>query len=681
MVPGFLKKLLKRDSTKPQRGAQGAADPLQQAIRLHESGDVQAAEAHYRAILRADPHNPDALHLLGLIRHQRGDHAAAVAQIGAAIAQQADKAIYHCNLGNALVAQGLRAQAIASFREALRLEPGHFRSRYNLATALAQSGEFAAAADEFRLAAAAQPSAETNYALASALIAAADRDPGRSGLYDEAVSVLHAIWQEVPDPAAARSALAYCLQQLKRWSEAAEHYAGVLALQADNAQAHNNLANCYNQLGRMTLAVAHFRETFRLAPGFPEALASVIACLNYDPDCTPEQALAEHRHWAERVASPRYPAAPRHANDRDPERRLRIGYVSPDFRRHPVSSIFAPILAAHDPRQTEVTCYYNFAGEDVVTLRLKSLAQHWRAVAAIDDAALCAQIRADGIDILVDLAGHTGGSRLLAFAHKPAPVQVSWLGYFNTTGLATMDYFLSDPWSSPPGQDRLYVERLLRLPHTRFCYEPPQYMPEVGPLPCDSSGHITFGSLNNLAKLNDQVLALWSQLLLALPHSRLLVQTAALDDAPNCRHFRERWARLGIAPERLQLRGFAPIEQSPAAYAEIDIALDPFPFCGGMTSFEALWMGVPVITLPGATVASRQSASMLANLGLRELIAADAREYVDKARELALDLQRLAALRAGLRTRFAASPLMDYRGFARALESAYRRMWRDWVTH
>jgi predicted O-linked N-acetylglucosamine transferase (SPINDLY family) len=407
----------------------------------------------------------------------------------------------------------------------------------------------------------------------------------------------------------------------------------------------------------------------------------VIACLNYDPDCTPEQALAEHRHWAERVASPRYPAAPRHANDRDPERRLRIGYVSPDFRRHPVSSIFAPILAAHDPRQTEVTCYYNFAGEDVVTLRLKSLAQHWRPVAAIDDAALCAQIRADRIDILVDLAGHTGGSRLLAFAHKPAPVQVSWLGYFNTTGLATMDYFLSDPWSSPPGQDRLYVERLLRLPHTRFCYEPPQYMPEVGTLPCDSSGHITFGSLNNLAKLNDQVLALWSQLLLALPHSRLLVQTAALDDAPNCRHFRERWARLGIAPERLQLRGFAPIEQSPAAYAEIDIALDPFPFCGGMTSFEALWMGVPLITLPGATVASRQSASMLANLGLRELIAADAREYVDKARELALDPQRLAALRAGLRARFAASPLMDYRGFARALESAYRRMWRDWVTH
>jgi protein O-GlcNAc transferase len=221
--------------------------------------------------------------------------------------------------------------------------------------------------------------------------------------------------------------------------------------------------------------------------------------------------FAEHRNWAERVAAPHYPVETHHTNNHDLERRLRIGYVSPDFRRHPVSAIFAPILAAHDPGQLEVICYHNYAGEDAVTLRLKSLAHQWRVVAAIDDAALCEQIRADRVDILVDLAGHTGFSRLLAFARKPAPVQVSWLGYFNTTGLATMDYFLSDPWSSPSGQERFYVERMLRLPHTRFYYEPPEYMPEPSPPPWEAAGHITFGSLHNLAKVNDQVLTLWSQ--------------------------------------------------------------------------------------------------------------------------------------------------------------------------
>jgi len=681
MAFGILRKLLKSRAAKPaqQPGAGGLDARLREAIRLHERGDLDAAGEQYRAILLAEPRHSDATHLLGLIAHQRGDHEAAVAQIGAAIALRADKAVYHVNLGNALAALARFAPAIACYRAALRLAPDHAQARHNLGTALAQSGEFVAAVGEFRRAAAAAPAAESRYALANALIALADHEPSRPDGYEEAATELRAIWQQTADPAEARTALAYCLQQLKRWTEAAGHYEAALALRPGSAKAHNNLANCYHQLGRIEEAVFHFRETYRLAPDFPEALASVIACLNYDPECTPERSLAEHRDWAGRVAARHYPVHARHANERDPERRLRIGYVSPDFRRHPVSAIFAPILAAHDPGEVEVTCYYNHASEDAMTLRIKSLARQWRAIAAMNDAALCEQIRADRIDILVDLAGHTGFSRLLAFACKPAPVQASWLGYFNTTGLATMDYFLSDPWSSPPGQERFFVERLLRLPHTRFCYEPPGYMPGVCPLPSASAGHITFGSLNNLAKLNDQVLALWSQLLQAVPDSRLLVQTAALDDDANRQRLRERWARLGIAPERLDLRGFTPMERVPAAYAGIDIALDPFPFCGGVTSLEALWLGVPVITLAGPSLASRQSASMLANLGLPELIAADARQYLAIARELALSPQRLAALRAGLRPRFAASPLMDYAGFARSLEAAYRRMWRDWV--
>ena len=657
----------------------GSAAELEAAIRLHESGDLAGAEQRYRAILRSDARDADATHLLGLIAHQRGEHTQAVAQINAAIALKGDKAIYHYNLGNALAALDRPQDAAESFRAALTLDPAHIGARSNLAHALTLSGRHKEAADEFRHLADMQPSAAARYALAAALMRVADADPASAQYYDEAAALLQETWRTADDPAEAGLALAYCLQRRKHWTRAAEQYEAALALKPDNPAAHNNLANCYNQLGRMGDAIVHYRETYRLAPDFPEALASVAACLNYDPDCTPEQSTNEHRHWAEQVAAPYYPRTPQFANDRDPQRRLRIGYVSPDLRRHPVSAIFAPILAAHDRSRVETTCYYNYAGEDRITLRLKALAGRWRTVVGVADDALCAQIRADGIDILVDLAGHTTHNRLLVFARKPAPIQVSWLGYFNTTGLATMDYFLSDGWSSPAGQERYFVERLLRLPHTRFCYQPPEYMPETGPLPAASSGQITFGCLNNLAKLNEQVLALWGEVLRAVPNSRLLLQTSALDDAPNRARFGALCAKHGIAPSRLELRGFVPVDQSLASYAEIDIALDPFPFCGGMTSLEALWLGVPVITLAGETIASRQSASMLMNLGLPELIAEDSAQYVHAAVQLARELPRLAALRSGLRQRFAASPLMDYTGFARALEALYAKMWLDWV--
>lgn len=577
---------------------------LEAAIRLHEGGDLAGAERRYRALLGADPRDADATHLLGLIAHQRGEHALAVAEIGAAIALKADKPVYHFNLGNALLALERPEAAMHAFRAAIELDPAHVAASLNLGT---------------------------------------------------------------------------CLESGNRWSEAAEVYSVLLGAHADLAAVHNRLANCYNQLGRMAEARSHYLEVCRIDPAFVHAWTSALACLNYDPACPAERAAAEHRRWAGEVAARHYPEGARHDNERDPARRLRVGYVSPDLRRHPVSAIFAPILAAHDRNRVEVTCYYNFAGEDAVTLHLKALAARWRPVAGMDDDALCRQIRDDRIDILVDLAGHTSHSRLLAFARKPAPVQVSWLGYFNTTGLATMDYFLSDPWSSPAGQERYYVERLLRLPHTRFCYQPPEYMPAVGPLPAATTGHVTFGCLNTLSKVNDAVLALWARVLQAVPQAKLLLQAAAFDDAPNRARFAALCARHGIAPARLELRGFVPIDQAPASYAAIDIALDPFPFCGGMTSLEALWLGVPVITLPGETIASRQSASLLMNLGLAELIAEDAGQYVEKAARLAHDLPRLAGLRAGLRQRFAASPLQDYAGFARALEAAYRDMWLHWM--
>jgi len=650
---------------------------LDNAIALHESGELDSAAAAYDRLLAQDPKCSEAIHLLGLISHQRGNHAGALQQIDRAIAIDDTVALYHCNRANVLIALGRMAEACAGFDAALRLKPDYTAARYNHAKALAQLQRHDEAIAAFRAVPADLPGRVHDYA--SALLGAADSALSKDALLDEAITLLQPSWPGAPDPVEARIALASALQQRKRLSEAVAHYEGALADRPDSAKAHNNLANCYNQLGRIGEAIVHYRRLHAIAPDFPDALTSVLANLNYDVQATAQQVFDEHRAWARAVAAPLYPAAPHFDNTPDAARALRVGFVSPDLRRHPVSNIFAPILAAFDRARIESYCYYNLAAKDAVTAHLAGHSMHWRDVASLSDAQLHQAIRDDGIDILVDLAGHTIHNRLAVFARRAAPVQVSWLGYFNTTGLDSMDYFISDPHSSPPGQERYYSETLLRLPDTRFCYAPPEFMPAVNALPALHQGRISFGCCNNLSKLNQRVLGLWARILAAVPRSRLILQAAALDDAPNRRRFSQLAQQAGIAAAQLELRGFAPVEVAPRAYHDIDIALDPFPFCGGMTSFEALWMGVPVVTLDQPMIAGRQTISMLANLGLADLVAADEDAYFAIAVRLAQDPQKLEALRQGLRPRFAASPLQDYARFTRALEDAFGAMWRTWI--
>jgi len=652
---------------------------------LHEIGLLDRAEEDYRALLFSDPRCSEAIHLLGLISHQRGEHAKALPQIERAIAIDRTVALYHFNRGNVLLALGRTAEACSAFAEAFRLKPDYPAARYNQAKTLAQLHRYAEAVDAFRALPAGLPGRNHDYA--NALLGEAGLRTGNEAvLLAEAIRLLEQNWQSSPDPFEARVALAWALQELRRWSEAAGHYAEALALdqgahslQPESAKAHNNLANCYNQLGRMDEAIAHYRTLYQIAPDYPDALTSVLANLNYDAKATPQQVFDEHLAWGQSVAAPLYPQAVDFANTPDPQRPLRVGFISPDLRRHPVSYIFAPILAAFDRQQIEAVCYYNYPGKDQVTARLMPLAAQWHDVAALSDEALYDLIRTDGIDILVDLAGHTIHNRLLVFARRAAPLQVSWLGYFNTTGLATMDYFISDYASSPPSQENYYSEILLRFPDSRFCYQPSEFMPPVNELPAGSRGHITFGCFNNLSKLNERVLRLWARVLAAVPDSRLLLQASALDDAPNRERFTQIAERAGLPRNRLELRGFMPVETAPQAYHDIDIALDPFPFCGGMTSLESLWMGVPVVTLEQEMIAGRQTLSLLASLDLPELVATDEDSYVAIAATLARDTARLAALRHSLRPRFAASPLQDYARFARTMEEAFRAMWQDWV--
>ena len=666
------------------------AAALQRALPLHESGRLDEAETLYREVLRADPRHPDALHLLGVVQHQRGDHAAALRSINAALLARPGSALFHFNLGNVLAALGEQEPAATSFAEAVRLNPEHAAAWFNLGKARVQMKRPDLAVPALRRAFELDPAQpDLRFELAAALVTLGDSIAGSQQFHREATALVRDHWRDAENPGAARLVLAYALHQQGAWTEAAAHYRSLLdsgPTPEVELKAHSNLANCCNQLGLMGEAIRHYRETLRLNPAYADTASSIASCLNYEPDCTPADVLAAHRDWSRRFAAGLHDPHRRWDRGRAPERRLRIGYVSPDFRRHPVAALFAPVVERHDSECFEVFCYYNYRGSDDVTERIRRAAAHWRDVIDLDDAGLARRIEEDRIDILVDLAGHTAHNRLRAFARKPAPILVEWLGYFNTTGIDAFDYFLSDPHSSPPGQDQWFAETLLRLPDTRFCYAPYPFMPEVGELPALMSrnrggqrGHVTFGCFNNLAKLNPAVLKLWARILNAVPAARLVIQAQALDDLPNRARFAQAAAGCGIPADRTELRPFVPLEDAAKAYHGIDIALDPFPFCGGMTSFEALWMGVPVVTREAELIAGRQTLAMLANLGLSELAGRDDEAYVDIAVRLAGDLDRLARLRRDLRPRFAASPLMDYARFTTGLEAALRGMWRKWL--
>jgi predicted O-linked N-acetylglucosamine transferase (SPINDLY family) len=394
--------------------------------------------------------------------------------------------------------------------------------------------------------------------------------------------------------------------------------------------------------------------------------------LRHDPGTISE----EHHRWNLQFAEPLRQFFPPHSNDRDPERRLRIGYVSPDFRHHPVGRFVKPLLEAHHHSKTEIYAYASVKRADSLTARLKTSVDVWRDVLSMNDEALARQIREDEIDILVDLTQHMEDNRLPVFARKPAPVQVAWLGYPGSTGLKAMDYRLTDAWMEPEGAAwSASVEEPVRLPDSWFCFDPFGEYPERGELPAHRKGHVTFGSLNNVGKLNETVFMLWINILSAVDGSKLLLICPAGETRDRVRHF---FQSHGIGAERLELVEKRPFAEYLRLYQSIDIGLDPFPYSGGTTTCDAMWMGVPVVALCGKLGVSRITLSILSTVGLPELIASSQEEYVKIAKDLAMDLSRLAILRATLRERMKTSALMDAPRFARNIEQAYRQMWRTW---
>jgi predicted O-linked N-acetylglucosamine transferase (SPINDLY family) len=455
-------------------------------------------------------------------------------------------------------------------------------------------------------------------------------------------------------------------------AETAERYfRKVMELAPRKPGLHTSLGHVVKSTGRIEEAIALYREGMRLFPQEIRQSSSFLYALHFDPAYSAEQIHAEHAAWGQKLESA-VPATNAHTNDPSPNRRLRIGYVSPDLRSHVVGQNLLPLFRQHDHAQFEIYCYSDTPHPDDLTALFRQRADVWCDTAGLSDAELAAQVSQDRIDVLVDLVMHTEGARPGMFARKPAPIQVAWMAYPGSTGLSRMDYRFTDPVLDPPGEtDHFYTEQSIRL-ETFWCFDPPAGSPAVGPSPLDKNGYVTFGCLNGFVKVNDATLELWREILTAVPDSRLIFLP------PNGKITGRVREKLGVAPARLIGLPRQSRLEYLKYYHRIDLALDPFPYTGHSTTLDGLWMGVPLVTLAGPTVVSRGSLSILSNLGLTELAVKNKTDYVSLAVALAKDHGRLRELRNGLRGRLERSVLMDANRFARQTESAYRTIWHTW---
>ena len=645
---------------------------LQTAIQHHQAGRLQQADAMYRVLLEQHPDQPDALHFLGVIAYQTGKLPTAIELIRRAVVLRPNYADAFSNLGNALKDFGQLDGAIIAFQRAVDLAPKLAEAHNNLGIALRDQGHADQAIAAFSQAIQLRP----NYAKAISNLGVALQDKGQ---IDSAIAAYRQAISVQADYAEARANLGNALKLKGDFDGAIAACRQAIGIKPEYPEAWNYLGIALSETGALDEAIGAFRQAIHYRPGFVQAHSNLLFALNYHPQLNANAVARETAQWSQQHAEPMRKYIRSHANTRDPDRRLRIGYVSSDLNAHPVGRFLLPVLGEHDKNRFEIFIYAQVRMEDQVTDRLRACADVWRDITGLTDTQAADLIRRDEIDILVDLAGHTARHRLLIFACRPAPIQVSYLGYPSTTGLTTIDYRLTDLLADPPGTtDSHFTERLIRLPHTAWCFQAPSQTPPVGPLPAVRNGCITFGSLNNFTKVNEPLVKCWASILHRIPGSHLLLKAIALNSHPVRDRIRHFMSGLGISADRLKLHGSVPIHEHFAFYNRIDIALDTFPYHGTTTTCEAMWMGVPVVTRAGASHVSRVGVSLLTNVGLTELIANGPDQYVEKAVDLAGDPERLMELHTSLRRRMQESPLMNAAGFVRDVETAYRDMWHRW---
>lgn len=706
------------------------------ALEHHRAGRLGEAERIYSEILARRADHADALHFLGVVCLQTGRVGAGIDLIRRAIAINPSVASYHdnlgsglrhigrfdeaaasyrraiqlspqtaeahCNLGALSHGMGDFAGAIAAFRQALAIKPDFVMARTGLADALRRAGQLDPAIAEYRRVIAAVP----NNALALNNLAVALRDRGKlhesiaqwrraialkpdfvealsnvgvalceAGEFAEARDTCRAALQKNPLHAGATANLAIALRELGRLDEALATARRAIELKPELAAAHCNLGNILRDMGDIPGAIAACRLAADLAPTDAAIHSVLLYSLYFDPRCEDGEIAAEHRRWVERHAAGLQPATTSRDKNAPQHRRLRIGYVSPDFRVHPVGRFLLPLLENHDRQKFEIYCYAGVVWPDDLTIRLQRHADAWRDIRELSDEEGAQLVREDQIDILIDLTMHMAGGRPLLFARKPAPVQATYLAYAGTMGMDAIEFRITDPHLDPPGHLATnFCERPIRLAKTYWCYQPPIDSIPIAPLPANSGKPITFGCLNNFSKVTDATLATWAEIMGQAARSRLLLHAPAGSA-------RERVLKIlsgrEIEADRVEFVERLALADYLQTYNAIDIALDPFPYVGGTTTCDALWMGVPVVTLRGRSPIARGGASILSNIRLSEWIADSRDAYIEIATKMAGNLQKLSDLRSGLRQRMAGSPLMDAKQFASDMEDAYRRMWES----
>ncbi len=709
---------------------------IKEADEFFRAGNFLAAENAVGGVLALDPGNAQALHLLGLIRRQSGNLEEAKLLLCKADEAMPGNSQFISDCASIFHAQGHFDEAAKRLRTAVGLSPRDSNLLFKLAGSLRALGDIIAAREALEAALACSPAyfdalvnlseicrtLGDSVAAASRLAAAVALRPGWAEghnalglLYEKAGNNDRAQMEFIkaielapanPDPYNNLGMLCAKTGDVRR---AMEHYKTALQLRPDFPEARYNLGNCLRDIEEYDAAILSFRAAVRLRPSFTEAIynlgealdktgnyeeaedcfaaivsadgihakahSSLLWTLNYDPRYGPAKLYEQHKKFGVTFERPLHRSALRPC-DAAPGRRLKIGYVSADFNNHPVARFMAPVVRNHDRSQFEIFCYSGVEKPDAQTEFFRRHCDTWIDAEAMPDESLAGRIRQDGIDVLVDLSGHSAGNRLPLFALRPAPVQATYLGYPNTTGLSSIDFRLTDSITDPPGEPRVHTENLLRLDGCFCCYAPPPAAPDVGPLPADTAGAVTFGSTHTLSRLNKSVVELWSEVLRALPLSRLLIFRTTLHGEARAR-LSGQFEACGVAPGRITMLDTVPPQGHLAVYNSMDIMLDTRPWSGHASACESLWMGVPVVTLATDRFAGRMVASVLSCVSLGECIARSREEFVARATSLASSLDKLRLLRGGLRDTLTASPLCDGARFTRGLESAYRRMWND----
>lgn len=672
---------------------------LAQAFEHHRSGRLAEADELYRQILAMDAGCANAWHLRGAIALATGRFAQAVDWITQAVKLSPEIAQFHTNLGIALTSLDRLDEALQSLVRAVQLDANDSGALFNMGTVLVRLKRPAEARRCFEQAIQLAPTAADFHEALGGVLQAEGNLAAAERCFRQAIA-------QQPTHRQAHCNLAILYRAQERWNEAAQACREIVRLDPNNFAAHRNLAAVLDEGQQYDEAVAVFEQLARAQPNDastwaglgvlrqkqgqldaafdayaqavrlnPSLRQNFLFALAHDPRKSPQEIVEAHVRWGQQYAN--WASGATHDNSPDPERPLRVGYVSGDFCRHAVVNFFEPLLTHHDPSQIRVVCFANVARPDRTTEYLKSRAPVWHAIYGMQDDEVVDLIRRERIDILVDLSGHTADNRLLVFARKPAPVQATYLGYPCTTGLTSIDYRISDSILDPPDEPTFGTETIMRLPGTAHCYAPLRKAPPVTPLPALLAGRITFGSLHKLTKINASVIDVWCRLLRTVPSAKLLLLRDNLKgDTRETLH--RQFVAQGITAERLDFRSeFGPTHSHLAAYQEVDIALDTFPYAGGTTSNEAIWMGAPVLTVGGDRPAARAGAALMHFVGCPEFIADSHDDYVRRGVQLTADLAHLASVRSTLRDRFNAS-IGDCRGVARTLEDAYRRMWRTW---